>query len=466
MELHRLLLPTNLPESTRQKVRAWVWLAVGALAIAGIFSIIIAAARAPGTQALFPNPDFFRLALTVHVNLSVLVWLLAMAMVLLSLGTAQPNSPSKLCAALHHLSLSLAAAGCAGMALAPFFTQDALPYLNNYVPMISGDWFWPGLLLFLGGIALTTITRTIGFARTPKPAAPLSPQYRLHYNATSAICITLLSAFICGYISLWLLNRGDARISLNEGDYYEHLFWPMGHLLQFTYTQCMLMGWLVLAGAAGVKIPTRDTAFINAAFLLNILATLVMPFVLATLDPLGAEYMLYFTAHMQWLGGIAPLLVAGILLRQWWPQRIRMKPHAGTRYLLWSLLLFGVGGLWAAHITEINTVVPAHYHGSIVGVTLALMGYAVLLLPSLGYADASQWRITRWQPVLYGGGQLLHIIGLGWSGGYGALRKTPGAMESMEGKIAMGVMGLGGLIAVIGGVLFIIIMVRAFLQKR
>jgi len=65
-----------------------------------------------------------------------------------------------------------------------------------------------------------------------------------------------------------------------------------------------------------------------------------------------------------------------------------------------------------------------------------------------------------WQPLLYGCGQFMHIIGLAWTGGYGVQRKTAGLAQGVDrlGEVAgMGLMGLGGLVSVIGGLLFLIV---------
>jgi heme/copper-type cytochrome/quinol oxidase subunit 1 len=110
-----------------------------------------------------------------------------------------------------------------------------------------------------------------------------------------------------------------------------------------------------------------------------------------------------------------------------------------------------------------DVTVPAHYHGSIVAVTLAYMGVTYHLLPRLGFREP-RGRLTVWQPWIYSTGQLLHVIGLAWSGGYGVQRKTAGEAQLLDGieKIAgMGLMGLGGMIAVIGGVLFLVIVFSA-----
>ena len=53
-----------------------------------------------------------------------------------------------------------------------------------------------------------------------------------------------------------------------------------------------------------------------------------------------------------------------------------------------------------------------------------------------------------------------HIIGLVWSGGYGVQRKVAGSeqvLRSTEEVLGMGLMGLGGLIAIVGGVMFVVI---------
>jgi len=135
--------------------------------------------------------------------------------------------------------------------------------------------------------------------------------------------------------------------------------------------------------------------------------------------------------------------------------------------LVSSVLLFAAGGLIGIFISGNNVRIPAHYHGSIVGVTLALMGLVYHLLPQLGYRAASG-RLAVLQPYLYGVGQLMHIIGLVWSGGYGVQRKVAGSEQVLSSSgeiIGMGLMGLGGLIAIIGGVLFIVVIVASMRHR-
>ncbi len=66
-------------DSARKAATAWLMLGLASLVGAGLFSILLVLARTPAIQELTPLIDFFRVALVVHVNLSVLIWLLSMA---------------------------------------------------------------------------------------------------------------------------------------------------------------------------------------------------------------------------------------------------------------------------------------------------------------------------------------------------------------------------------------------------
>ncbi len=68
--------PAALPAQTMDRPLATGWLVLGvsALAFAGIFTILLVLARSPGMEAWFPTQDFFRTALVVHVDQSVLIW--------------------------------------------------------------------------------------------------------------------------------------------------------------------------------------------------------------------------------------------------------------------------------------------------------------------------------------------------------------------------------------------------------
>ena len=74
-----------VPTDARARLAAgWLMLGLAALIGSGVFSVLLVAARTPYFQHAFPVADFFRVALVVHVDFSVLVWFLALGGVLWS----------------------------------------------------------------------------------------------------------------------------------------------------------------------------------------------------------------------------------------------------------------------------------------------------------------------------------------------------------------------------------------------
>ncbi|MEP2543191.1 MAG: hypothetical protein ABJI82_00880, partial [Alphaproteobacteria bacterium] len=101
-------------------------------------------------------------------------------------------------------------------------------------------------------------------------------------------------------------------------------------------------------------------------------------------------------------------------------------------------------------------------------VNLALMGLVFCaLLPSLERA-AKLGRAVFALFWLYGLGQALHSAGLFLAGGYGAPRKVAGdiaGLEAFGAQVGLYGMGVGAVIAVAGGVMFIWIVGRALLRR-
>jgi hypothetical protein len=428
--------------------RAYLWLGVAALIGSGLLAIVLVLSRTPGIAAVFPLRDIFRAALVVHVDLSVLIWFMAFAGVLWSLAAA----PRWL--ALGWAGWALACVGTLVMTVSPFL-PDAQPLLNNYIPVLQQTTFLTGLAGVGAGFGLT-IVRTLVWGRgsTGAPAGASALQRGVYASAVAGALAWLALA--------WTLPNLPA---VDGVAYFEMLFWGPGHVLQFQHALLALVAWCWLADTLGCP-PRVSATMLRRLFGLAALPLLAVP-LLYVMAPVGSgEHFGAFARLMEW-GHLLmlPLLLAVIttLPRVW-----RAAPGPARSALLASVLLFSTGGVLAFMIRGVNVVVPAHYHGSIVGITLAFMGLVYVLLPTLGFGSASG-RMARWQPVVYGSGQLMHILGLAWSGGYGVQRKVAGAeqaLASLPEKLGMGMMGLGGLIAVIGGVMFVLVCLRAMWPRR
>ncbi len=443
----------------RSLARAWLLLALAALVGSGLFSVLLVLARTPGINAWLPAGDFFRVALVVHVDLSVLVWFMAVAGMLWSLNTRPARSAAG--AALNRLPLLLCGAGALGMALAAF-VGGGPAVMANYIPMIDSAAFRSAVSVFgLGALLLVLLSLARALPVGPAVDGGGALRFGLHASAVAAAVALLAFAWSLAVVPT----------SLPAKAYYEILFWGGGHALQFTWTLLMLVAWLALAQACGGRIPLSPR-IVLLLFVVALVGVFGTPLAYLMHEVSTVEHRDMHTWGMRFGGGlaIAPLALAVLLAmaaRRAGPALTdTQRPLRAA--LLASMLLFVAGGVIGLAIQGNNVKIPAHYHGCIVGVTLALMGVVYHLLPQLGYR-APAGRAAVVQPWLYGGGQLLHIGGLVWSGGYGVQRKVAGADQVLRspGEVAgMGLMGLGGLLAIAGGLLFVVVVLRAMRPQR
>ena len=433
-----------VPADARKSL-AKAWLALGLLALlaSGLFSVLLVMSRTPQLQSLFPVTYFFRVALVAHVDLSVLVWFMAFGGALWSLsGTRRLQT-------LAWLAFTLSAAGTATLCIAPF-VDPATPVMANYVPVLNGPVFLGGLLLFAAGISLLCL-------RSMLCASPVG----MRISGEGAIRFGLNAAMVATAVALmafawsWVTVPAD----IDPRTYFELLFWGGGHVLQFAYTLLMLISWLCLASALVPSLPLSPRT-VTLLFAIALSAVFITPVTYLLYPVTSVEHHNMQTWLMRYGGG---LVIGPMALSILWALRQAPAADNTTRplrnSLAASLLLFASGGIIGFMIDGNNVRIPAHYHGCIVGVTLAMMGMVYRLLPQFGFASPAS-RSAAWQPVIYAIGQLMHISGLVWSGGYGVERKLAGAEQQLHTVAqvwGMGLMGLGGLFAIAGGVLFLVV---------
>jgi len=429
----------------------WLVLGLASLIFAGLFSLLLVLSRTPAIQEVIPWTDFFHTALVVHVDLSVLIWFLSFASVLWSLN----SRPKQI--ALGKIALALAVIGTVIIIISPFAGAGS-PLLNNYIPVLQHPLFYTGLICFSVGVCMQ-LSRSLFFPE--KSSKPKSEEAVIRL-ALKLAALTTMATFIA-FIFTWLKVPTD----LEPTGYFEFLFWGSGHILQFNHTILLLAAWLWLASKCGAS-TQLSPPLAKLFFVLTAAPILVTPIIYSQHEILSSGHRLAFTHLMQY-GGLASLPLGLFVC---WTLFSIKKPFGEAKplhsALIASLVLFAAGGIIGFMIEGVNVVIPAHYHGSIVGVTLAFMGLTYALLPHLGFA-APQSKMAYLQPYIYGGGQLMHILGLAWSGGYGVQRKTAGAAQGLDRlpEIAgMAMMGLGGLISIIGGLLFLIVTISAMRQKQ
>lgn len=452
-------LENIIPQLSRNKLAIY-WLGNGifSLALAGVYSIILVMLRTPMLVNLFPNTEIFKSALVIHVNLSILVWLMSVTACVWSYNL-EATTPSITCVIIAFISTAL-------IALSPFCGQN-FPVMNNYIPMLEN-------IIFILGISLFGVSVLLFALYTLWNCCKISYFNSLiNFTILSTVIMWLL-VWVCFIWSYYHLQEIIKLVPVDIEFYYELLFWSGGHLLQFIYTQILILVMIVLFHVWIGK-ELRLKKLYLALLYLNFVISVAAISGHLLYDIIDAEFKEYYTKQMKYGGGIAATLSLIIMFYEvkWYHSRIGgndINPSKDIREvqmrlvkttIICSNILFLSGGFIGILIIGMNVTIPAHYHGSIVGISVACMGFCFLL------CDDKQQKNSYFTTAIITItiGQMLHIIALLFAGGYGVMRKTPGVEMTIGSKLLMGIMGGGGLIAIVGGLMFVIICGRRILFK-
>jgi hypothetical protein len=433
----------------RAEMRGWVVLAAGSLAIAGVFALLVAMSRIPKIATVLPwMADFFSKGLVIHVVFSFVVWFLAVFALMATLASyriAAPEPPR------------LAWAGQVGRALVslsfpfllvPAFFRGTEASLNNYVPAIDHPYYAGGLVLLFLGILFPAIRLVANVLARKGPLDGLS------FAAAAGVYVYVI-ALVCVVMAARGLDKGQGAYG-----FYETLFWGGGHVLQFLNVIMLVGGWFVLGRSAFGQDPMDSTVF-RMAVLLLALAVTPAPLFYVVFSTRPEKLTALFTAIQYGLG--PPSVIAAVAmfltaLKGRAPSQSLPWRHLGFLAIALSVLVFAIGGSFGFLVDGHDTRTPAHYHGVIAGVNLVMMGlFLTVFLPAIGRGIDTATRKARAQVLLFGVGQTAACVGLFWAGGYGAPRKVAGYSGTLVDGAVIGMYlnGIGALVAIIGGVIFI-----------
>ena len=434
--------------------RSWFLFAIGSLVLAGLLSLMLVVGRLPFLGWLFADPLFFRRALVVHVDLAMVVWFQAgtATFLALALGGRIPRP-------INALAGALAATGILGL-LAGAVMPGAQPILANYVPVIDHPVFIGGLVCWFAGTGLFFAG---ALAVTPDGSTTLPDDALVALRASAVANLIALATFAVAWRT--------TLPGLPAIGYYELLAWGGGHALQVANVAMMLGLWLLLLHRWSGR------PVVSPGAIRWLLTTLVLPHAALPFLALGGTstpaYTETATQLMRWTIFPVVLIILGLGIRH-------VRRHRVNRSLLGDWLVIGLAGsatltvlgfILGSLIRGSSTLVPGHYHCAIGAVTIALMTaayhFCAVVAPSASLAPAPRW--PRLQLLLFGGGQAVFGLGFALAGAYGLGRKQYGAeqhVRSLGEYLGLGVMGLGGLVAVTGGLLFLAVMLRCISAWR
>jgi hypothetical protein len=437
--------------SPRKLLATWWLLALFALGASSLFAVILVVARTP---FLGLGGEVFRTALVLHVDLAVVVWFLTAAA-----GVWTLAAPVTCCVLLRfsRWGVVLSAIGIFAMLMAPFFGCPA-PVLANYVPVLDSRLFFAGLLAFLGGIGLSALAALASFASQLSAMKTTVEDFALWRWSTAAAVFVFWVAIV---VFLLAQQATDNSFSVDVR------LWGGGHVLQIVHTLMLMAAWLYL-GADSLRRVAVPRGFLLLLIVIETLTSLAELAIALSFPIDSLAYRRGFTEVMRWATWPAPLALAAVLLTGYYRTHCTVGLKRIDGCILFSICLFILGCIVGATIRGETTAIPAHYHGTVGAVTLAYMAWGgyVLKYFNLTVMNACPW---RWQPFVYGLGIGLMVIGLAWAGWLGVPRKSPHVETMVQDggyQAAMSIAGIGGLLAIAGAAIFVIVILKAVWKQR
>jgi len=362
---------------------------------------------------------------------------------------------------------------------------------TSYPPLQADPLYYVGIILFAVGALVVTglFFATLVVAKreqTYRGSIPLVSFGAL--TAAIIAVITLLHGAVI-YIPTLLWSLGKMQI---DPQVYRMVWWGLGHSSQQINVAAQVAVWYLLAAltVGGVVLSEKVS---RVAFALYILFISMASAHHLLVDPgMGPAWKIWNTSYAMYLAVLASMIhgftvPAGIEMGQ----RLRGYTRGTFEWLKrapWgdpgfsgaalSVVIFGfLGGVTGVTIgtEQINIIahntlrVPGHFHTTVVGGTaLAFMAVTYYLLPLIFRKRVAFWGLAKVQPYLFAIGVVILAMSMIFQGIFGVPRRNwdisaPGAPFQIEYHPAVqlfqATMGIGGLLAVAGGLAYILIAV-------
>ena len=477
-------------------MRAHAVVAIVILLIGGVAALLVTLTRWPAIH-LLPADRFYQL-LTMHGTNMLIFWMISFEIAVLyfcssTLLRCRIATPKF---AWFGFALMLIGIIVNNAAVA---NGDASVMMTSYVPMPANPNFYLGLILFAVGalVGCFVFLGTLVIAKEEKTYEGSIPL--VTFGALTA-CIIAVFTIASGAIvliptylwSLGFINNIDAAM-------YRIVWWALGHSSQQINVAAHVAVWYAIAAIVFGARPLSEKVS-RAAFFLYIAFLQLASAHHLLVDPgLSAEWKIFNTSYAMYLAVLASMVhgltVPGSIevaqrakgltngLFEW----LRKAPWGNPIFsgMFISLIGFGfIGGISGVvmgteqiNIIIHNTIyVPGHFHATVViGSTLAFMSLTYFLIPTLFRKQVAFPGLAKWQPYLFGIGMSSFTLAMMGAGTLGVERRhwdmafTNSALGfdyPASAYTLMGIMGISGVVAILGGAIFILVtVVSVFLGK-
>lgn len=417
-------------------MRAWFLLFILSIGAGGFFALLVALSRTPFLERFFP-PNYFYHALVGHVDLALIMGLISFLIALWHwVFEERGGIPEKI----------LSYGGSFLVFISALFALGQ-PIHNNYVPTVVHPTFFLGLLLYLISLLIVSLRFS---------------SYMVNFLKTSIPHVFFISiSVIVSFITVITFLLSIVKIKYMEELYlfFEKLFWIPGHTHQFINAALLISSWYLILRVSKVEISLR---FRYVNYLLIVFPVILAVAQLILTDPISDTAKL-ITTYAYAVGiGIPTLLNGAIILYE-----LGRRRSLYLNTLRISIILYFLGAAMGYMGVGTDLRVPAHYHTVIASILLSIMVLTYHLLKELGYRKGELPGLVKVQPYLYGTGMFFFVMGLFWAGVLGAPRKTPGVgyIDSPLLMLYMAIMGIGSILSVLGGIIFVLYSLYSVIRR-
>ena len=466
------------------------------LLLGGVLAIGVVLTRWPAVHWL--AADTFYMVLTAHGIDMLIFWIIFFEIAVLYFCSSTLLRCRIATPRIAWLGFALMLIGSVTTNVAVFRGESSV-MMTSYVPMMAEPAFYLGLILFAVGALLGCFVffGTLVVAKNEK-----TYQGSVSLVTFGAITAAIIAVFTIAsgaiiliptfLMSVGIVKEVDALV-------YRTIWWAFGHSSQQINVAAHISIWYAIAAICFGAKPMSERVS-RGAFLLYILFLQLASAHHLLADPgLSTEWKVVNTSYFMYFAVLASMIhgltIPGAIevaqrkkgftkgLFEW----LRKAPWGNPVFsgMFISLIGFGfLGGISGVMMgtEQLNMIihntiyVPGHFHATVViGTTLSFMALTYFLIPVLFKREMISPGLAKLQPYLFGLSMYFFVVVMMGAGTLGVSRRhwdmamggSPFAYEFPGAAyLMMGLVGIAGIMAIIGGGLYIYITVGSLLWGK
>ncbi|MBS0663831.1 MAG: cbb3-type cytochrome c oxidase subunit I [Verrucomicrobia bacterium] len=454
------------------------------LLLGGIAALLLALTR---WQAVHLLPaDWFYRVLTFHGINMLILWILFFEVAILTFACTTPLNARLFSRKVAWTAFGLMLTG-AVMVDYIILVGQADVMMTSYLPLLAHPLFYLGIIL----VAVGTLTGVFNFFATlyvaKRDRAYEGSMPIVTFGALAAAIIAVVTLLHGALVMIPTFTYAMGWTPQPDPGWYRLIWWGLGHQSQQVNVCAMVAVWYLLThvvvGARPINEAVCRTAFALYVLFINLASAhhlLVDPGVGATWKIWNTSYAMYLAVLASMVHGFTVPAGVEIAMREkgytsgifGWVTALPWRNPAFAATAL-SVVIFGfLGGITGVTLgtQQINIIahntlrIPGHFHVTVVGgTTLAFMGLAYYVVPLIFQRDFILRGVARVQPWLFGIGITLVSFGMSFAGSMGVSRRSWDIdAQGVYGPAAhlwLGVLGLGGILAFTGLLIFVLLCV-------